>query len=212
MQVVITLVLTLSQHHGNEMIKWHPSGAWRRPFFPTCVYTAVSRPTQLLGEWSCAAYVAPKVIYGCVCSSCCFVKTAERYTFHPRRLTPDRQTGVTVGIRTISSWHQSWPRLQPCPHRKSVKARLSDQPWPWLQCACMRPDRGYSGSPIRGINPKTNEQVWRDWKWRKNRRMGRIDLFLFVSILHASAAASDHTIYCHGAQSEPLSWVSLFIG
>lgn len=77
MQVVITLVLTLSQHHGNEMIKWHPSGAWRRPFFPTCAYTAVSRPTQLLGEWSCAAYAAPKVIYGCVCSRCCFVKNSR---------------------------------------------------------------------------------------------------------------------------------------
>ena len=102
---------------------------------------------------------------------------------------------VTVGIGSISSWYQSWPRLQPSPHRKSFKARLSSQPRPWLQCVWTSWDRRHAGSPIRGINPRTNEQAWQGWKWKENREIRGIELFLSLSIICRSSAASDHRIH-----------------
>lgn len=92
-------------------------------------------------------------------------------------------------------WHSkpsphNWPRLQPCPGRKSVKARLSYQPWPWLQRACTRPDRGHPGSPIRGMNPRTNEQVCRDWEQGVEAgAQEELTCSSFLSILHAALAA-----------------------
>lgn len=66
---------------------------------------------------------------------------------------------ITVG----TSWCRSWPEIQPSPHRKPFKARLPSQTRLWLQRA--RTSRGgrHSGSPLPGINPRTNEQVWQDW-------------------------------------------------
>ena len=116
---------------------------------------------------------------------------------------------VTVGIWSISSRYRSWPKLQPSPHRMSFKARLSSQPWPWLQSACTSWGRRHAGSPIRGINPRTNEQAWQSWKWKESRRITGIESFLSLSIICGSSVVSNHRIHLQTAVSQPLIWMGV---
>lgn len=174
MWVLITLVMTLSQHHDNEMIKCRPPGARRRPFFHMCIDSCIRAHTAV--SWT---------EWGCVCCSCFKHNPEESATPSDWR---------TVGVWTISSWFQSWP-TSTCPHRKSFKARLARQPWPWLQSACTRPDRRHSGSFITGINPRTNEQVWQDRTWKESTQIRGIELLLSLIIIWVNLVASNSTIY-----------------
>lgn len=115
----------------------------------------------------------------------------------------------TFGIWSVSSWYHSWPRIQPSPHRKSFKARQSSQPGPWLQCACTSWGRTHAGSPNAGINPRTNEQVWQDWKWEQSRRIRGIESFLSLSISCRCSVASNHRIHLQTMQRELLIWIGV---
>lgn len=60
-----------------------------------------------------------------------------------------------------------------------------------------------------GINPRTNEQAWQDWKWKESRRIRGIESFLSLSIISRSSVAPNHRIHLQTVQSDALIWMGV---
>lgn len=169
-------------------MRWLSAVPWDRPVFHTCQQPHQS-PNSCLSPLNRATYAANKVIYRC--ERCSWFKYNREIHFSVRK--------VNARVADLSySWHVIRLFMMPV---LTTTSTLPMQPRPWRHCAHMRPDRRHSG----WINPRTNEQLWQDWKWKENKQIRGIEMLLSLSILCASPVSSNHTIHPQVVPSEPLT-------